>query len=63
MSPVPADYDKAVDRLKQKDGIRIHDLAQEIGISPAEARKIVNKADSEYEVGSSADFHYRIISE
>lgn len=56
-------YREAIQMLKREEGVRIPELADELDISRSEARTIVNKVGEEYELGSSADFRYKILDD
>lgn len=53
--------EQAIELLQQEDGVSIPELAEALNCSRQEARSIVNRAERDYELGSSADFRYKII--
>lgn len=52
---------EAKELLRREEGVRIPEIAEELGISTPEARKLVNQIASEHELGESGDFRYKIL--
>jgi len=55
--------EEAIEMLKRDEGATVPDLAEELEVSRSEARDLLKQIDSEYELGSSSDFRYRILRE